>query len=359
MAARRVRLPRIPPAARGQQQRPRSHGAMLAASAPMLVRPRGVLPAGAEAAPDGSRQLAGLQGFAPPVAPALTQDDALRLAEFVADGDGRTLVITGAGISTESGIPDYRSPRGSYSRGHKPMQHTEFVRSASARRRYWARAQAAWRQFDRAQPNDCHRGLAQLEAAGWIQGVVTQNVDSLHSSAGSTKVVHLHGSSGGVQCLSCGAEYCRREYHGRLAEHNADWMRSIGDAFNNAQQTSDADADLSDDLVHGFSVLPCDSCGDGVLKPTVVFFGGTIPAETKARAAAEAAAASRILAVGSSLQTYSAFSLCRDAKREGKPLGLVCIGATRCDPLADLKLEASCGEAVRAVVAELCGRAPP
>eukprot|EP01065_Artemidia_motanka_P029245 TRINITY_DN35396_c0_g1_i1.p1 TRINITY_DN35396_c0_g1~~TRINITY_DN35396_c0_g1_i1.p1 ORF type:complete len:324 (+),score=77.99 TRINITY_DN35396_c0_g1_i1:58-1029(+) len=291
--------------------------------------------------------------FSPPTAGPMTDRDVETLVGFVEAGDGRTVIITGAGVSTESGIPDYRSPLGSYSRGHKPMQHREFVTSAAARQRYWARSLTGFARMAAARPNDCHDGLAELEKRGWIQSVITQNVDSLHRKAGSEQVVDLHGVGDQTQCLSCGARGLRDHFHTRLAEANSAWMEATAVSRAEAAQVADGDAALDDDVIGALSVPVCDACNDGVVMPAVVFFGGAIPPEVKTRAAKEIESASRVLALGSSLQTFSAYSLCRDAVKSGKPLCVVCIGDTRADPLLSVKLSVSCGAAVRALCSEL------
>lgn len=180
-------------------------------------------------------------------------------------GSGGVLVLSGAGISTESGIPDYRGEGGSLSR-HTPMTYQDFTGSARARRRYWARSHLGWRTFGRARPNAGHRAVAAFGRHGLLLGVITQNVDGLHQAAGSEDVVELHGSLGRVVCLSCGDLVPRRELARRLEEANA------GFAPVAAGINPDGDADLTDEQVGDFHVVPCALCG-GVLKPDVVFFG--------------------------------------------------------------------------------------
>ena len=256
----------------------------------------------------------------------------------------RLVVLTGAGCSTESGIPDYRSPGGPWTR-HKPIYYGEFVRSAEVRRFYWARSFRGWPRFAAARPNAAHSALAQLEQQGKVGFVITQNVDDLHQEAGTQRLVQLHGRNRIVVCLDCGCEFPRANVQQRLSELNADWR---GDALNGdeADFAPDGDADLRRESVRDFAVLPCERCG-GVLKPGVVFFGESVPAGKVAVAMDRVEEADALLVVGSSLTVWSGFRFVKRAAERGIPIAIVNIGPTRADELASLKIEERCGEVLR------------
>jgi len=237
------------------------------------------------------------------------------------------------------------------------MLHQEFISSEANRRRYWARALPGYSRFYAAQPTEAHKGLAELERRGWLKGVITQNVDRLHHHAGTKRLIHLHGRGDLVHCRNCGAEQPRLDFHKRLAERNAEWVQKAYDAISRAQMMADADAALSEDLVRGFEVEDCSECGVGVVMPSVVFFGGAIPAAIKEEARELIDSCTRILAIGTSLQTFSSFDLCRTAVKSGKPLGIVCIGDTRADSLATLHVPTTCDDAVARLCSAL-GDAP-
>jgi NAD+-dependent protein deacetylase sirtuin 4 len=255
----------------------------------------------------------------------------------------RVLVLTGAGCSTESGIPDYRGPAGSLKK-RRPVQFLEFVRQEEARRRYWARSLVGWRTFARAQPNAAHHALAELERRGTVVGVITQNVDGLHGAAGSARVVELHGSLHRVTCLSCGARLRRDELQEELERLNpasAGW---------GAELAPDGDAELSPEAVRDFRVAPCPTCS-GVLKPDVVFFGENVPPPIVERAWALFEGAEALLVVGSSLFVYSGLRFVRGAAERGLPIAIVNQGETRGDELARLRVDAACGEVLPALLA--------
>ncbi|NUS27128.1 MAG: NAD-dependent protein deacetylase [Streptomyces sp.] len=254
---------------------------------------------------------------------------------------GGVLVLSGAGISTESGIPDYRGEGGSLGR-HTPMTYQDFTASAQARRRYWARSHLGWRTFGRARPNAGHRAVAAFERHGLVSGVITQNVDGLHQSAGSEGVVELHGSLGRVVCLSCGAVSSRRALALRLEEANA------GFAPTAAGINPDGDADLTDTQVGDFQVLPCLIC-DGVLKPDVVFFGETVPAARVEQCRQLVRDARSLLVLGSSLTVMSGLRFVRQAAQAAKPVIIINRDPTRGDPHALTRVALPLGAALTSV----------
>ncbi|MFJ3977292.1 NAD-dependent protein deacetylase [Streptomyces sp. NPDC090021] len=258
---------------------------------------------------------------------------------------GGVLVLSGAGISTESGIPDYRGEGGSLSR-HTPMTYQEFTASARARRRYWARSHLGWRTFGRARPNAGHRAVTAFGRHGLLAGVITQNVDGLHQAAGSEDVVELHGSLDRVVCLSCGAPGSRRDLARRLEAANA------GFGPVSARLNPDGDADLTDDQVGNFSVVPCAQCG-GVLKPDVVFFGETVPASRVEHCRRLVEGATSLLVLGSSLTVMSGLRFVRQAAQAGKPVLIVNRDPTRGDRHAVTRVALPLGPALTALAGHL------
>ncbi|MEV0452998.1 NAD-dependent protein deacetylase [Streptomyces sp. NPDC050600] len=256
-------------------------------------------------------------------------------------GRGGVLVLSGAGISTESGIPDYRGEGGSLSR-HTPMTYQDFVAAPNARRRYWARSHLGWRTFGRALPNAGHRAVAAFGRRGLLSGVITQNVDNLHQAAGSDGVVELHGSLERVVCLSCGARSPRRELARRLEEVNP------GFAPVAAGINPDGDADLTDEQVVDFRVLPCVACG-GVLKPDVVFFGENVPPDRVEHCRQLVREAASLLVLGSSLTVMSGLRFVRQAAEAGKPVLIVNRDPTRGDAHAVTRIELPLGATLTAV----------
>ncbi|WP_103541449.1 NAD-dependent protein deacetylase [Streptomyces sp. SM1] len=263
--------------------------------------------------------------------------DALRL--------GGVLVLTGAGISTESGIPDYRGEGGSLTR-HTPMAYQDFTGSAGARRRYWARSHLGRRVFARARPNSGHRAVAAFERQGLLSGVITQNVDGLHQASGSEGVVELHGGLDRVVCLSCRAFSPRAELAARLDEANA------GFAPVAAGINPDGDSDLSDEQVGDFRVVPCTVCG-GILKPDVVFFGENVPPQRVEHCRALVREASSLLVLGSSLTVMSGLRFVRQAAQTGTPVLIVNRDPTRGDPHALSRVALPLGAALGAVAERL------
>jgi len=275
------------------------------------------------------------------------------LADFLARAR-RLVVLTGAGCSTESGIPDYRSPGGAWTR-HKPIYYSAFVRSEEVRRFYWARSFRGWPRFAAARPNDAHRALAQLESEGRVHFLITQNVDDLHAEAGSRRVVQLHGRNRVVVCLDCGCEFARADVQNRLGAMNAAWLAHAPWAHLRADEADfapDGDADVARDAVNGFSVPPCERCG-GVLKPGVVFFGESVPPGKVAVAMQHVDEADALLVAGSSLTVWSGFRFVKRAAERGLPIAIVNVGPTRGDALAALKIEAKCGAALSTAAAHL------
>ncbi|NEC71619.1 NAD-dependent protein deacetylase [Streptomyces rochei] len=258
---------------------------------------------------------------------------------------GGVLVLSGAGISTESGIPDYRGEGGSLSR-HTPMTYQDFTADARARRRYWARSHLGWRTFGRARPNAGHRAVAAFGRRGLLSGVITQNVDGLHQAAGSDGVVELHGSLDRVVCLSCGAFSPRRELARRLEEANPDFA-PVAAGIN-----PDGDADLTDEQVGDFRVVPCAVCG-GVLKPDVVFFGENVPPPRVEQCRALVRGAASLLVLGSSLTVMSGLRFVRQAAEAGKPVLIVNRDPTRGDRHALTRVAVPLGTALTTVAAQL------
>lgn len=282
------------------------------------------------------------------------------LLKLVANADN-LVVLTGAGVSTESGIPDYRSPAGSYSKGHRPMTHDEFTGDAANRRRYWARSMHGYRPFASKQPNAAHYGVASLEASGVVKELITQNVDGLHQRAGSQDVLELHGNTHSCSCLACGATESRARIQSRLQALNHWLLAERGGARQAAASEMRADGDAELGWLRGaradaFRVPPCEACG-GVLKPDVVFFGDLVPRERAARAAAAIEAADALLVCGTSLSTLSAYRLVDACVRKGAPVAILNEGETRAERsgLELLKLEARCGETLRRLAGDLAG----
>jgi NAD-dependent SIR2 family protein deacetylase len=243
------------------------------------------------------------------------------------------LVLTGAGVSTDSGVPDYRGPSGSLTR-HRPMTYQEFRHDPEASHRYWARSFVGWRRMAAARPNPTHYALAELEQAGLVTGVVTQNVDGLHAGAGTRNLLTLHGDLAQVVCLQCGRTEDRRSLDRRLAEANPGYLESID--LDPSLVNPDGDVTLDDTAVRDFSMAGCLWCGSRLLKPDVVYFGEPVPAERKQRAARMLAEASGLLVVGSSLAVMSGYRLVLDARSQGKPVLVVNGGPGRADRTADV-----------------------
>nr|WP_246089968.1 NAD-dependent protein deacetylase [Nonomuraea deserti] len=261
---------------------------------------------------------------------------------------GGVAVLSGAGLSTESGIPDYRGPTGR-SRRAEPMTYQKFVGSAEARRRYWARSHVGWRQIGDARPNAGHLAVAELERRGLLAGIVTQNVDGLHQAAGALRVIELHGGLDRVVCLSCRERSPRAELERRLREANAGWAAS--GAIN-----PDGDAVLTDAQVAGFQVVDCAGCG-GLLKPDVVFFGENVPRPRVDECFSVVAGARALLVLGSSLKVRSGLRFVTRAAELGIPIAIVNQGPTGGDADAALTVDAPLGPTLSGLTAQL-GAAP-
>ena len=256
------------------------------------------------------------------------------------------VALTGAGMSTDSGIPDYRGPT---SVRATPMQYSEFVGSAEAQRRYWARSYLGWRRIGRAEPNPGHRALAGLEAAG-LAGVITQNVDGLHSAAGSTRVINLHGDIATVVCLECGDHSTRSELQRRLTSANPELEQPL--VLQNAELRPDGDAVARD--WQQFRVVGCVQCG-GRLKPDVVFFGESVPKSRVEAAYALMERAEILVVLGSSLTVMSGFRFVRHNAKLQRPVVIINRGMTRGDELASVKIDGGCSETLTELRASLLG----
>ncbi|WP_435875483.1 NAD-dependent protein deacetylase [Nonomuraea fuscirosea] len=258
---------------------------------------------------------------------------------------GRVAVLSGAGLSTESGIPDYRGPTGRARRA-EPMTYQRFVGSAEARRRYWARSHVGWRQIGLARPNDGHRAVAELERRGLLAGIVTQNVDGLHQAAGARQVIELHGGLDRVVCLSCRERTPRAELERRLRAANPDWEAAAG------QINPDGDAVLTDAQVATFRVVDCTGCG-GLLKPDVVFFGENVPGPRVDECFAVVGGARALLVLGSSLAIRSGLRFVSRAAALGIPIAIVNQGPTGADADAALTVDAPLGPTLTHLTAQL------
>jgi NAD-dependent SIR2 family protein deacetylase len=267
-----------------------------------------------------------------------------RLGELVARG--AMCVLSGAGLSTESGIPDYRGPSGAL-RVRLPMTLAEFRGSTAARQRYWARAHIGWRRIAAAQPNAGHLAVAALQQAGVLRGIITQNVDGLHQAAGARDVIELHGTLDRVVCLECGARSTRAALDERLRAANldVDWERVAV-----ASSNPDGDVELAEEQVARFRLVRCECCGADLLKPDVVFFGENVPRARVQRCFELVERSASLLVLGSSLTVMSGLRFVHRARQARIPVAIVNQGTTRGDPLADLKVDAALGEMLPALV---------
>jgi NAD-dependent SIR2 family protein deacetylase len=283
-----------------------------------------------------------------------SQSTIVELARLVSAGG--VVVLSGAGLSTESGIPDYRGPDGI--RRVTPMQFAEFTGSSEARRRYWARSYIGWQRFSRAAPNRGHRAVARLQQAGLIDAVVTQNVDGLHQAAGARDVVELHGNLDQVVCLNCGDLTSRTALHERLAEANPGFIDLVlGVAPDGSRVSSqirpDGDIVLDDSITGRFHLPHCPVCGADTLKPDVVFFGESVPKFKVERCFNLVDRAGSLLVLGSSLAVMSGYRFVRRAARNGIPVAILTASLSRGDPEATLRLHSPLGDTLDALLREL------
>lgn len=255
----------------------------------------------------------------------------------------RVFVLTGAGCSTASGIPDYRDANGDWKRT-PPITLQALVGSDAAYRRYWARSSVGWPRFLAARPNRAHHALAELERRGRVNLLLTQNVDGLHQRAGQRRVIDLHGRLDTVECLDCGRTLPREDMQAELSVLNPGWSALA------AATAPDGDADLGDVDYDSFRVPACHGCG-GLLKPAVVFFGEQVPKPRVEAALARLAEADALLVVGSSLMVWSGYRFVRAARAAGQPVAAINLGRTRADAELDLKIEAPCAEALAQLLA--------
>jgi NAD-dependent SIR2 family protein deacetylase len=271
-------------------------------------------------------------------------DDAVGVLAGLISG-GQVAILSGAGLSTESGIPDYRGPTG-MARRAQPMTYQAFTGGAAARQRYWARSHQGWRLMSRAAPNDGHRAVAELDRRGLLSGIITQNVDGLHQAAGAGGVIELHGSLDRVRCLGCGERTPRGELDRRLRAANPDWAAEV------TEVNPDGDVTLADDQVSGFRVVDCAGCG-GLLKPDVIFFGENVPRPRVDECFALVKRSRALIVLGSSLTVMSGFRFVRHAARFEVPVVIVNQGATRGDSHAVITIDAPLGVTLTDLAARL------
>ena len=260
------------------------------------------------------------------------------------------LILTGAGCSTDSGIPDYRDENGAW-KNKQPVQFRDFVADVNVRKRYWARSMAGWTRISVAKPNAAHIALAQLQQQGLVHLIITQNVDGLHQKAGDGKILDLHGRLESVVCINCGASETRKQFQDKLERHNQ--------SFTGASYTiaPDGDAELMNSDFSGFYIPPCQVC-DGILKPDVVFFGESVPKSRLNIALEELARAAGLLVIGSSLMVYSGYRFCKIALETNKPVAVINLGHTRADGKLQLKIEHSCAKVLIDVTKQILQTSP-
>ncbi len=264
-----------------------------------------------------------------------------QLANFIQQHPN-LVVLTGAGISTDSGIPAYRDKEGNWM--HKaPVQHKEYMSNHYARQRFWARSLIGWPLIRDAEPGDAHDALTELEKLGYIKLLITQNVDRLHQRSGSLNVIDLHGRSDRVKCMNCQHDFDRLPLHELSAKINPQFQ------IQKATARPDGDAELETEAFKDFKVPDCEYCG-GILKPDVVYFGDNVPKESVFKGLNALEQADALLTVGTSLMVYSGFRFCKRAHEWGKPICSVNIGVTRADPILDLKLDAPIKETLTGAV---------
>jgi NAD-dependent SIR2 family protein deacetylase len=259
----------------------------------------------------------------------------------------RWFVLTGAGCSTEAGIPDYRDERGQWKRP-QPVQYREFMDESQARKRYWARSMVGWVPFGRAMPGPTHRHLAALESMGRVHHLITQNVDELHQRGGSQRVVDLHGKLSQVVCTDCRARSSRDQLQRRLESMNPQW------AYDRARTAPDGDVDLDGADYANFEIPVCTSCA-GTLKPDVVFFGESVPRPRVEFCFDRLGESDAVLVVGSSLMVFSGYRFVREAVKRGLPVAIINLGTTRADDDATVRVTAPSGRTLAALVNQMQG----
>ena len=272
---------------------------------------------------------------------AATEEKIAQLQRFLHES-GKLLVVTGAGVSTESGIPDYRSEDvGLYATStSRPMLYSHFLKSTERRRSYWARNYIGHSKFTSVKPNFTHQFFAEYEKTGKMLWLISQNVDNLHITAGSRTITELHGNAHQVICLQCRVITSRQELQTRMKESNANFFADVQSI------APDGDAFINEELVKSFTVPSCSSCG-GILKPNVVFFGDSVPRRTVDFLYGKTDECDAVLVAGSSLEVYSSYRFISAAIKQGKPLAIVNIGRTRADQMADIKVESRCSDVLK------------
>lgn len=263
---------------------------------------------------------------------------------------GPALVLTGAGVSTDSGIPDYRGKTGRLTTG-RPMTYQEFLHDPAASHRYWARSFVGWRAMNIARPNRTHYGLVELERAGYLRAVVTQNVDGLHEEAGSERVLSIHGDMGHVVCLDCRTKEPRRAFDERLDAANPGYLQSV--QITRDMVNPDGDVELPAAAVERFVMPGCGVCGSVRLKPDVVYFGESVPRARRDKAGRFLRESASLVVVGSSLAVMSGYKFVIDARRQGKPVAVINGGPGRADDKVDTLWRTGVGEAVDSILDEL------
>ncbi|ORY07580.1 DHS-like NAD/FAD-binding domain-containing protein [Basidiobolus meristosporus CBS 931.73] len=293
-----------------------------------------------------------------PVPRAKVTTEATKLLDFIKPNVGRILVITGAGVSTDSGIPDYRGAEGTYvtNKNYKPIFHQQFVSNHTSRQRYWARSFIGYSQMTRAKPNDIHRSITELEKTGITNGLITQNVDNLHREAGTENLLELHGNIQRVNCIECKRTYGREQIQMELSRMNPEVeliLRGFQAKGEFPHMNPDGDVELGDFSYTRFSYPKCDQC-HGILKPSVVFFGDNLDIETATRAQSMERNSDAVLVLGTTLSTLSSYRIVKAARERQVPVAIVNLGKTRADDIANLKFDIPClpvvSEITRALV---------
>ncbi|KAF0351341.1 DHS-like NAD/FAD-binding domain-containing protein [Gigaspora margarita] len=286
-------------------------------------------------------------------------DSIQKLIELFKSNNGKVLVLTGAGISTDSGIPDYRGPKGTYiiNENYRPIFYHEFASLHQFRQRYWARSYLGWPLMKKAKPNISHYALSNLQSNNYIQKIITQNVDEFHQKSGSKSILELHGSLSQIHCLNCGHIKQRSDYQSILSDLNPKWndfLKNIELGKINPIVRPDGDIDLPHGTSYdSFNYLSCIQCSNGIYKPSVIFFGENIKNSIKNETIDLVQNCKSILVIGSSLATYSAFRIVKLASDLGKDIAIINLGETRGDNLSFLKIDFPCGDLLPAIADQL------